>query len=124
MYRPLLFLSWKRVYFFGEWWEVLSEGEQDTVDRYVLVLMEAGPHLGHPYSSGIESSRHSHMRELRIQHKGEPYRVFYAFDPRRAVILLIGGCKTGDKRFYEKMVPIADDLYDTHLEELRREGEL
>ena len=64
------------------------------------------------------------MRELRIQHKGEPYRVFYAFDSRRAVILLIGGCKTGDKRFYEKMVPIADDLYDTHLEELRREGEL
>ena len=64
------------------------------------------------------------MRELGIQHKGEPYRVFYAFDPRRAAILLIGGCKTGDKRFYEKMVPIADDLYDTHLEELRREGEL
>ena len=109
---------------FGEWWEVLSEGEQDAVDRYVLMLMEAGPHLGHPYSSGIESSRHSHMRELRIQYRGEPYRLFYAFDPRRAAILLIGGCKTGDKRFYEKMVPIADDLYDTHLEELRREGEL
>ena len=50
--------------------------------------------------------------------------MFYAFDPRRAAILLIGGCKTGDKRFYEKMVPIADDLYDTHLEELRREEEL
>lgn len=50
--------------------------------------------------------------------------MFYAFDPRRAVILLISGCKTGDKRFYEKMVPIADDLYGTHLEELRREGEL
>ena len=64
------------------------------------------------------------MRELRIQHKGAPYRVFYAFDPRRAAILLIGGTKTGDKRFYEKMVPVADDLYDTHLEELRREGEL
>ena len=109
---------------FGEWWEELSEGEQDAVDRCVLVLMGAGPHLGHPYSSSIESSRHSHMRELRIQHKGDPYRVFYAFDPRRAAILLIGGCKTGDKRFYKKMVPVADDLYDTHLEELRREGEL
>ncbi len=109
---------------FGGWWEVLSEGEQDAVDRYVLMLMEAEPHLGHPYSSGIESSRHSHMRELRIQYRGEPYRVFYAFDPRRIAILLIGGCKTGNKRFYEKMVPIADDLYDTHLEELRREGEL
>lgn len=64
------------------------------------------------------------MRELRIQHRGKPYRVFYAFDLRRAAILLIGGCKAGDKRFYEKIVPIADDLYDTHLEELRREGGL
>ena len=109
---------------FGDWWEDLSERKQDAVDRYVLMLIEAGPHLAYPYSSGIESSKHSHMRELRIQQGGEPYRVFYAFDPRRAAILLIGGCKTGDKRFYEKMVPVADDLYDTHLEELRREGEL
>ena len=109
---------------FGEWWEALSEGEQDAVDRYVLMLIEAGPHLGYPHSSGIESSRYSHMRELRIQHRGKPYRVFYAFDLRRAAILLIGGCKAGDKRFYEKIVPIADDLYDTHLEELRREGGL
>ena len=108
---------------FGNWWEDLSDGEQDAVDRYVLMLMDAGPQLGHPYSSGVESSRHAHLRELRIQHRGEPYRVFYAFDPRRTALLLIGGCKTGDKRFYEKMVPIADGLYDTHLEELRREGE-
>lgn len=109
---------------FGDWWKDLSEGEQDAVDRYVLMLMEAGPQLGYPYSSGIESSRHSRMRELRLQYKGDPYRVFYAFDLRRTAILLIGGCKTGDKQFYEKMVPIADDLYDTHLEELKRQGEL
>ena len=49
-------------------------------------------------------------------------RVFCAFDPRRAAILLIGGDKTGDDRFYEEYVPVADDLYDEHLEELRREG--
>ena len=53
---------------------------------------------------------------------GEPYRIFYAFDPRRAAILLIGGCKTGDDRFYETMIPVADDLYDVHLEEIRKEG--
>ena len=58
------------------------------------------------------------MRELRIQHRGDPYRVLYAFDPRRTAILLIGGCKTGDARWYEKMVPVADDLYDEHLEEI------
>jgi hypothetical protein len=62
------------------------------------------------------------MRELRVQHQGRPYRVFYAFDPRRAAILLIAGDKTGDGRFYERLTPVADRLYDEHLEELRREG--
>jgi hypothetical protein len=59
------------------------------------------------------------MRELRIQHEGRPYRVLYAFDPRRVAILLIGGDKTGDKRWYASFVPIADDLYDQHLREIR-----
>ena len=62
------------------------------------------------------------MRELRIQSGGNPIRVFYAFDPRRVAILLIGGDKTGDKRFYEKYIPIADYLYDEYLEEIREEG--
>lgn len=61
------------------------------------------------------------MRELRVQMGGDPYRVFYAFDPRRAAILLIGGTKEGDDRFYERMIPIADRLYDEHLEELAKE---
>ncbi len=62
------------------------------------------------------------MRELRIQHKGNPYRVFYAFDPRRTAILLIGGCKVGDDNFYSKYVPIADKLYDEHIQTLAKEG--
>ncbi len=62
------------------------------------------------------------MRELRIQSGGRPFRVLYAFDPRRASILLIGGDKTGNDRFYEEYVPIADALYDEHLRELRGEG--
>ncbi len=62
------------------------------------------------------------MRELRVQSSGRPIRVFYAFDPRRTAILLIGGDKTGDDRFYVKYVPVADRLYDTYLDELKREG--
>jgi len=64
------------------------------------------------------------MRELRIQHSGKPYRVLYAFDPRRVAILLLGGTKAGDDRWYEKYIPEADALYDSHLEELRSEGEV
>lgn len=59
------------------------------------------------------------MRELRIQHQGRPYHVLYAFDPRRAAVLLIGGDKTGDGRWYNKMVPVADSLYERHLKEIK-----
>lgn len=83
--------------------------------------MEKGTQLPFPFCSGINGSRHEHMRELRIQSGGKPIRVFYAFDARRSAILLIGGDKTGDKRFYDTMVPIADRLYDIHLEELENE---
>jgi len=62
------------------------------------------------------------MRELRIQHGGQPYRVLYAFDPRRVAILLIGGDKTGDDRWYDKYVPLADKLYDDHIEALKKES--
>jgi hypothetical protein len=64
------------------------------------------------------------MRELRIQHRGRPYRVLYAFDPRRTAILLLGGDKTGDERWYDRYIPRADDLYDRHLAELRQEGSI
>lgn len=62
------------------------------------------------------------MRELRVQSRGEPWRIFYAFDPRRAIILLIGGNKASNARFYETMIALADRLYDVHLDELGQEG--
>jgi hypothetical protein len=86
------------------------------------LLAEKGAVLPHPFSSGIGASRFDHMRELRVQSGGRPIRVFYAFDPRRAAVLLIGGDKTGNDRFYQKFIPIADRLYDEHLAELRKEG--
>ena len=88
----------------------------------VELLMEYGPNLPYPHSSDIKGSRHGVMRELRVQSGGRPIRVFYAFDPRRTSILLIGGDKTGNDQFYEEYVPVAASVYDEHLEELRREG--
>ena len=46
----------------------------------------------------------------------------HAFDPRRTAILLLGGKKTGDPRWYETAVRIADRLYDEYIAELKREG--
>ena len=58
----------------------------------------------------------------RIQFEGRPYRVLYAFDPRRTAILLLGGDKTGDQRWYEVNVSRADALYDEHVRTLEEEG--
>jgi hypothetical protein len=107
---------------FEGWWEALSEAEQVSVAASVDLLERLGADLRFPHSSGIESSRHGHMRELRVQHKGRPLRVLYAFDPRRTAILLLGGDKSGDDRWYETFVPVADRLYDEHLAALRKEG--
>lgn len=107
---------------FEEWWETLTEGAQIDVDTVVGLLHECGPSLPFPFSSGVTGSRHSHLRELRIQHRGRPIRILYAFDPHRAAILLLGGDKTGNNRWYKVNVPIADRLYDQYLEELQQEG--
>ena len=107
---------------FEAWWVVLNEPEQEDIDAIVQLLEKKGPNLPFPHSSGINLSEHTHMRELRIQHAGRPYRIFYAFDPRRTAILLIGGDKTGNDAFYKQYVPIADRLYDEHLRELKNES--
>ena len=106
---------------FEAWWNSLTEEEQEDVGAGERLLEKRGPSLPFPYSSEVKNSRHGHMRELRIQSGGKPLRVFYAFNPKRTAILLIGGDKTGDDRFYERMVPIADNLYDEHLRELSKE---
>lgn len=106
---------------FEAWWETLDEREQDAVARVVRLLEEKGPALPYPHSSGVEGSGFSHMRELRIQHLGHPYRVLYAFDPRRVALLLIGGDKTGQDRWYEQFIPVADRIYEAHLKAIREE---
>ena len=108
---------------FGAWWDALDEDEQEDIAAKVGLLEERGPKLDYPHTSQIRQSRYGNMRELIIQHAGRPYRVLYAFDPRRVCMILLGGDKTGDSRWYDKYVPIADRIYETHLEELEEEGE-
>ena len=106
---------------FGVWWEGLDEDTQIAIDATVRLLETKGPQLPFPHSSKIRGSHFGQMRELRVQHKGGPYRVLYAFDPRRTAILLIGGNKGGNDRWYEEFIPRADKLYEDHLAALVRE---
>lgn len=108
---------------FAAWWDSLDEREQADIDASVRLLEMCGPSLGYPHSSGVRGSRHSHMRELRTQSGGAPLRTLYAFDPRRVAILLIGGDKTGDDAWYDRFVPLADRIYDSHLQEIAGETE-
>ena len=96
--------------------------EQESVAASVGLLEHFGTNLKFPHSSGINGSRHGHMRELRTQHQGRPFRTLYAFDPKRTAILLIAGDKTGDDRWYDTHIPVADQLYADHLQQLKHEG--
>lgn len=107
---------------FEHWWNELTEVEQDTLAASVQVLEQLGPGLMRPHSDTVKGSKHANMKELRTQCQGRPLRTFYAFDPRRSAILLIGGDKTGNDRFYDEMLPVADRLYDEHLQQLSEEG--
>ena len=107
---------------FSVWWDALDAEEQVSVGRVVDMLVSEGPNLPFPYSSDVRGARHRAIRELRIQHGGRPYRVLYAFDPRRTGILLLGGEKGGTDRWYAVNIPVADKLFDEHLETLKREG--
>lgn len=107
---------------FEKWWISLDAEEQVPLAASIGLIEQLGPQLPRPHSDTVNGSKHSNMKELRTQHQGRPLRTYYAFDPRRMAILLIGGDKTGDKRFYDRMIPLADKLFDDHLKSLKNEG--
>jgi hypothetical protein len=116
-------MSWEVEYTdeFGSWWTSLSEDEQDSINFGVRLLQERGPNLRRPFADTISGSSYPNMKELRCQHEGRPYRVLYAFDPRRTGILLIGGDKTGNPNWYQEYVPRADAIYAQHLKEIEKD---
>ena len=109
---------------FEEWFESLDASEQHSVAQGVDGLEAGGPFQGRPLVDTLKGSRHRNMKELRVQHRGDPYRIFFAFDPRRVAILLIGGNKANDERFYKRLMPVAERLYDEHLNKLRQRGDI
>ena len=79
-----------------------------------------GPNAGRPYVDSVKGSRYLNMKELRAT---PTIRVFFAFDPRRRAMLLIGGDKAGKtKRFYRQMISKADQIYDAHLRRIKEES--
>ena len=108
---------------FEAWWGSLATEEQEVISAKVDLLEERGPALSRPHADVIVSSRHANMKELRGKVNERHLRVLFAFDPRRSALLLIGGDKTDNPKWYEEFVPIADDLFDRHLRALEQERE-
>jgi len=107
---------------FVAWWDELTEDQQESVTDRVDLLGERGPDLGRPVVDRIVGSRHHNMKELRAS-QGGALRVLFMFDPRRQVILLIGGDKSGEwQAWYDRAIPLADDLYDEYVADLKAEG--
>lgn len=105
---------------YEDWFLALDRAEQADVLAMVHVLAATGPDLGRPYADTLRGTdKVRNLKELRIQHAGRPYRIFYAFDPARRAVLLCGGRKDGraDKLFYARMIPLAEKLFLKHLDD-------
>jgi len=98
----------------------LAKGLQDELLAHALLLSEFGPSLGRPTVDTLNGSKHANMKELRFGWQREVWRVAFAFDPTRQAILLVGGDKGGadQKRFYRRLIGLADARFDTHLASL------
>jgi hypothetical protein len=108
---------------YTQWFEEQEEGLQDEILAIVGLLKCEGPTLSRPYADTLEASQHSNMKELRIQYCGDPWRILFAFDPKRSAILLLGGNKAGNARWYQENIPIADQRFTEHLNQLQNNRE-
>lgn len=106
---------------FEAWYRDLEDADAEQVAIVVDLLEAKGLALGYPYSSDIRGSKIA-LRELRIQSKGRPLRVIYKFDPKRQAVLILGGDKTGNDRFYLEYVRQAEKLWFEYLTETEQEG--
>lgn len=73
----------------------------------------------------LKASKRASMKELRFEWTGEAWRAAFAFDPKRQAILLPAGDKAGadQRRFYERLIAVADARHDDHLAALRNPRE-
>ncbi|MEV5889831.1 type II toxin-antitoxin system RelE/ParE family toxin [Nonomuraea fuscirosea] len=96
----------------------------DALDR----LAEDGPALGRPLVGKVSGSCIANLKELRPRSTGRSaLRLLFVFDLRRAAIVLVAGDKIKESprdpnRWYEEVVPHAEQLYEIYLKE-RAEGE-
>lgn len=106
---------------FSIWYRDLADDEAKSVNFSVDLLEQAGPALGRPHVDTLKGSKVLNLKELRVQHQGQPIRILFAFDPRRVGYLILGGDKTGNEGWYRTFIPQAEKIYAKHLDEIGSE---
>ena len=93
---------------------------QDELLASLAPLRKYGPALGRPEADTLKGSAFANMKELRFRADRGVWRVAFAFDPKRAAVLLAAGDKSGvgGKTFYKRLIDKADKRYKEHLENL------
>ena len=104
------------------WLTQLDDDAKEAIYKNLLILKHIGPSLGRPRVDSIKQGKYKNMKELRVKNKKRQFRILFAFDPDRKAILLVGGDKRGDKRFYQRLIPIADKLYENYLEKKEKKN--
>jgi len=111
---------------FADWFLAEPEATRDRINVSLRLIRDFGPALGRPHVDTLKNSTVANLKELRVSVGGLPYRVFFAFDTVRRAVVLCGGDKTGDKRFYRRMIPVAEAALERHaarLKKLQDEGQ-
>ena len=103
-----------------------SSAVSEEIAALALLLRRFGPSLRRPHCDTLKGSKHANMKELRFTLPDGEWLVAFAFDPRRAAILLVAGKKSGtnERWFYRQLIRTADTRFDVHLHALQcgREG--
>jgi hypothetical protein len=101
---------------------VMPEAVRREVAAHAGVIEQFGPQAGRPRVDTLKGSKHANMKELRFDADGGVWRVAFAFDPERKAVLLVAGDKSGgnEKKFYKRLIAVADRRFDAHLEQLKR----
>ena len=102
--------------------DALDDEIQDEIAALGNMLKYLGPQLGRPRVDTLKGSRYANMKELRFSARGGEWRVAFAFDTKRAAILLVAGDKSGGSqtRFYKILIEKADVRFDAHLARLKK----
>jgi len=89
------------------------------VAGHIALIATFGPNLGRPYADTLKGSKLRNLKELRVQHRGRPLRVLFAFTPERTALLLVGGDKSGQRRGYERAIRQDETAFCHHIESRR-----